>query len=1115
MECATCGCENPESHLLCRGCGAELPLICTVCGSTRLPEDIFCGRCGVRLRDASSADGVTPSLEGERKQVTVLFSDLSDYTGLAARLDPEDLREIMSGLFRQAARIVTDYDGHVEKLIGDAVMAVFGVPTTHEDDVVRAIRAATDIHDLAHDMSYPQAQAATASLQMHSGIATGVVVTGASMTDKGSERMLGSTINLAHRLTGLARPGEILVSHQTYEQADRHFTFEPLSRVQIKGMRDPVRPHKVLSVRERPITVHRLSGLQADLIGREAELAQLREAIRRLQEGTPTVVSIRGDAGTGKSRLVEELKAGLDLDGIQWREAHCYAYTQNTPYFALIDLLSRAWQIEEGDPPENVREKVRAHLESLLGKQHEIAPYMESLYGLSEPELEGVDPEFLKSRIYEGVASILDVLATTGPTIIFVEDVHWADPSSVDLLRFMLLEMRHPALFLLTYRPPFHMFTPEQLETVAGSHRVITLQDLSASEAQDMMNSLLRTEDVPGELRRLVQQKGEGNPFYIEEAMNSLVDSGKLIRQNGRWALSGPVADSDIPLTISRIISARLDLLEPNTKRLLLEASVIGRVFLYEILRRISQSADGLDRCLEGLEELDLIRTRAVRPDLEYVFKHALTQEVAYASLLTRERREIHERIGQVVEQLFEDRLPDFYEMLAFHYERGKSLRKAVHYLMMSAEKSLKKYSVEESHQYYAQAFEILESGSDASAEDEALLVDLLIKWALVFHYRGDFRGLVDLFEKRVDLAESLADKEQIGMFNLWLGSAMWSREMFEESHKYLLEGLRLGEEAENARVVTYACAFLAWTCADLGLVDEGVAFGRRAREMLAHSKRDAFVRFLALGGLGYACWVKGDKESATEAGAALLEWGHRHSNTRSLVVGNWLLGAALLIDGDAAGAMEVARKGAQISADPLYSQFPKIFLGLGCLACDRFDDAEEPLREVLEFSEEFGADVTGTPARGLMGAVLMGKGEMARGYAMLRDARRSWISKRAQWRYALAEYVLGSVYLQMTRRASAGGLRVIVKNLWFLAGQLPFASRKAEMHFRRAAETARSIGAMGVLGQSYLGLALLHQTKGRRRKARESLAEAIQCFEQCAAQTYLEEAKRTLASLE
>jgi class 3 adenylate cyclase len=332
----------------------------------------FCNECGQKLGVKEVIEKVEPSIEGERKQATVLFSDLSGYTAMTERLDPEEVKEIMSQIFGEIASVVNKYDGTIEKFIGDAVVALFGVPKVHEDDPVRAIRAAREINKVV-DFVSPQFESKVGKhLAMHTGINTGLLVTGEATLEKGTIGVTGDTVNLASRLSGLANPGEILVGQETYRQAEGYFDFESLEPVKVKGKAEAINVYKVLFPKEGATKIHRLSGMRADLIGRKGEMAVLGEAIGKLREGKGSILSVCGEAGTGKTRLIEDFKATLDLQNTQWREGHAYAYSQNIPYFPLIDLLNRAWRIEEGFAPEKVRERVESAINDIGVKRENL-----------------------------------------------------------------------------------------------------------------------------------------------------------------------------------------------------------------------------------------------------------------------------------------------------------------------------------------------------------------------------------------------------------------------------------------------------------------------------------------------------------------------------------------------------------------------------------------------------------------------------------------------------------------------------------------------------------------------------------------------------------------------
>jgi class 3 adenylate cyclase/tetratricopeptide (TPR) repeat protein len=1114
MKCPKCQFDNKEEAKFCKKCGTKLELACPSCGHTYEEDSLFCEQCGQRLKEVEEAEKKISETEGERKHVTVLFSDLSGYTAMSEKLDPEELKEITSSIFSQISRVIDKYEGFVEKFVGDAVMALFGVPKAHEDDPIRAIRAAREIHELVDSMSPKVEKSIGKPISMHTGINTGLVVTGEVDMEKGTHGVAGDTINLASRLSSLAETGEILVSHETYRQCEGHFEFQALEPTTVKGKTEPVQMHKVLSPKEKPITLHRLSGLRADLIGRKMEMAQLGEAVKNLREGKGRIFSICGEAGTGKSRLVEELKASLDLNEIQWLEGHAYAYSQNIPYFPLMDLLNRVFQIEEADPSDKIRERIESGIEHLLGKRDVAAPYVGGLYSLRYPEVEDVSPEFWKSQLQDAAKRILSALARKAPTVFFLEDLHWADPSFIDLLRNALLQVRHPAIVVCVYRPSFSLFTTHQISSIAKIYYEIRLQDLSSSETQEMVESLLKTGTIPTDLRSFVQDKAEGNPFYLEEVVNSLIESETLIQDNGGWTVAKSISEADISSTINGVISGRLDRLENQTRRILQEASVIGRTFLYEILKRITELNQDIDLCLRGLEQLDLIRTRSLQPDLEYMFKHALTQEVVYNGLLKKDRREIHERIGVVMEHLFQDRLPEFYETLAFHFTQSESLHKAVYYLMKSGEKSLTRYAVEEAHQYYKQAFDILTNKTDKTREEERLLIDLLVKWGYVFYYRGDFKGLTKVLSGHENLAKSLDDESGLGMFYAWLGFAVWMNGRAKDSYPYLCKALELGEKIDNKPLIGYACTWLTWNCWDLGMMDKAITFGERAQKMCKFVTSDHYLFLKSLAGIGQTSFFKGDRKRLLAAGEALLDYGRKHSNIRSMVVGHVCTGFGHFMASDFISAIESYRSAIQISADPFYTEYPRCFLGVTYFVNGQYQEAEEALKKNVTFCQEFGADCMGLFTYAYQGALYILKGHMSQGLKMIEEARQSCIENERMTVVASIEYLLGRVYFLLAQRAGPTSLSIMAKNIGFLVRNVPFASRKAEDHFNRTIEISKKIGAKPVLGSAYLDLGLLHRVKGKKDQARVCISNAIEIFEQCEAEEYLKQAKDALASL-
>jgi class 3 adenylate cyclase/tetratricopeptide (TPR) repeat protein len=1126
MECPNCQVVIREGAVFCLECGAELGIQCPNCEKSLPPRAKFCDSCGRDLKQPSKPEPRIPEpapdkeapppkpIASERKHVTALFSDLSGYTAMSERLDPEEVKEITSKIFDDISKIITKYEGFVEKFAGDAVMALFGATQAHEDDPVRAIKAAREIHNVVNSLSPQYEERIEQPLVMHSGINTGLVVTGDINFEKGTHGVAGDTINVAARLSSLGMADDILVGADTYYQSEGYFDFKELEPTAVKGKSEPIRIYKVIAQKEQPIKIHRLHGFQAELIGRKVEMNQLTDVARKLKEGRGAVFSIYGPAGTGKSRLVKEFKESLNLEEIQWLEGHAYPHSQNIPYFPLIDLLNRSLQIEEGDPPERVKEKIESGVSSLVGENTDFIPYIGSLYSLSYPEIDEVSPAFWKTQLQKAIQTILSSLAQRAPTIVRLEDLHWADPSFLELIRLLLSDSRDPILFLCVYRPIISLFTSHQISAMAHPYQEIRLQDLSTSESQGMVESLLTTETIPAELQRFLQDKVEGNPFYIEEVINSLIESDTLIRDNVNWKLTKSITESEISSTIHGVISGRLDRLEKESKRILQEASVIGRTFFYEILNRITELEHQIDRSLSSLERLDLIRARALQPDLEYIFKHALTQEVVYNGLLKKERQVIHERIGLVMEQLFQDRLPEFYETLAYHFQQGQSVINAVTYLMKAAAKSLKRYAVEEAHQYYQEAFDLLSNKADKTRDEELLLIDLILDWAMVFYYRADCIAFEKLFVSHEALAETLDDKERLGMYYAWMGLIIYFREKYTNSYEYLHKAIKIGETIQNEKIIGYACTWLCWTCCELGLLDKAIIQGQRAQKIANVLKSDHYLFFKSLGGISMAYNYKGEWKKVLEAGEKLLDFGQKHSNVRSIFLGYQAIGMSHFIAGNFQAAKEYIQKAIKVSVDPIYSIGSKMTLGFIHAFSGQLLEIEEEIKQVESFSRDKGYEVWGSPASMLCGINCIAKGQMSRGLKMIEAVRESYKKNGRKYMLANTEYILGNIYLQIVEGAKPTSFLTMAKNIGFLLRNVPSAAEKAEKHLHQVIEIGEEIGSKNTIARAYLDLGLLHKAKKRKDQARECISKAIKLFELCEAEVYLKQAKEALASL-
>ena len=1089
MQCLRCLFENPDDAKFCMECGQDLKTMTSEMQSS-IPE-------------------------AERKHATVLFSDLSGYTALTERLDPEEVKEIMGLIFQKIGRLAKRYDGTIERFFGDEVLLLFGVPRAHEDDPVRAIRVAIEIHaSLNQDLAGFE-QKIGQPLAMHIGINTGLVITGDDYIDKGRHGLTGDAVNLGARLAKLAKPGETLVGTETYKQARHYFEFDALGSSKIKGKEEPIQTYKVLSPREKPSALYRTHGVRADLIGRDQEMAILELAVQQLEQGRSSIISICGDAGTGKSRLTREFKERLDLDKIQWFEGHAYGYTQNTPYYPLIDLLTHAFQIEENNSSEQIREKIESYVADLLGTENQTAANIGGLFSLSYPELAQVSPESWKSRLHASIQEILTALAKRGPTVICFEDLHWADSSFIELLGTLLKRQSDSILFVCVYRPSFNFFDGQNPEILDNVYQEIRLQELSALDAQAMLKSLLKSEDIPTELTDFVGNKAEGNPFYLEEVINSLIESGILIRDNGGWKLARAIGETDIPSSISGVLTARIDRLQKDAKRILQEASVIGRAFFYEILKRVTDLKVPVDEYLAGLEQLDLIRVRALEPDLEYIFKHALTQEVVYNGILKKERQDIHERIGIAIETLFKDRISEFYETLAYHFSHSSSVVKAVNYLIMSGEKNVLRYALDEANQFYKEAYKILSEKSFLTKDEKWFLIDLLIKWSFVFFYRADFEGLKTILEVHRDLVDSLEDRERRGMFYTCLGYALGQAGRLRESYETLHKSSKWCEEANNERFEAFSYAWLSQTCHELGLLDDAIVYGKKGQTIEGRLAWDPLLLCHTDSWAAVSFFYRGECLEIEKIANSHLEKGHKNSDQRIISEAVLFKGMMFFAAGDYTNCIKKMEETIRLAKDPITLYNGKLMMGMCYLSLGRLKEAEDALNVTLDLTRHIRSWVRKPQLELFLTAVQAGRGNLSKGIKNLHRLKAYFFENSQKWSAASAEYILGNIYFQLIHNEAPRDFKIIMKNIGFLIKTLPFAAKKAEQHYLAAIKAAKEINAKGILGQSCLDLGLLYKFKKRNDEARQYISNAVKIFEECGAYAFLKQARKELISLQ
>lgn len=1060
----------------------------------------------------------------ERKLVTVMFSDLSGYSKLCRQLDPEDVREMMSLVFKEVVGIIVRYEGYIDRIIGDEVLAFFGIPRINEDDPVRAIRAALDIHSAVTRMTDQFKSQLESPLAMHSGIATGMVVTGKIDLATGRHGITGEVVNRALMLTNLAASNEILVGPGTMVATSGFFLFEKRPGDKSDQAAGAIAAYRVRTVEKQPDKIRRVQGLRSRLIGREPEMKALRESLAAVSRGQGCVVFLEGDAGTGKSRLINEFKKELAPQTIGWFQGNAYTYTQGMPYSPLIELLGRVVDIREDDSPAEVREKLAEQLGSPADEDGTFLPILDRLFPPSDNNPVKIPPEAWKLKLRQALIRLTINQSQSGVIVICIEDLHWADPSTVDLFRMMLNDADLPVFFLISYRPGLLSFNPGQITNIYYHRQILPVENLPPEKSEEMVRSLLRTAHVPRQLWQFIGEHLEGNPFYLEETINSLVDSGTLQKKGSGWQVVGTIGDTAFSSNISSVIAARLDRLGNGAKRTLQEASAIGRQFSPAVLKGISGNPEHVDRSLHLLKSVGLILDSEDPGGNLYVFKHALVQDVAYQSLLKRQRKDLHEKIARVMERQGRDRVDAICEMLAFHFGKGRSLVKAVTYLKLSGRKALKKYAVIESHYYYEKAYRILTDTARPIDDSSLRTLELLLEWFFVFHLRGRYGDVLTLLKRHEPSVMSSENLQLKGMYLTCMGWAYQRREDLNASRDCLLKAIAIGEQIKYYKVISYACAFMIWTCTDLGRLDEAIVFaGKAERASRFFESEDPswsfemdqnLVRFV-LTGTAITCWFRGDCRQCRILGDRLLAYGKSAEDVNSISEGHLAHGMGRFAAGDYYGAIDKCVKAINSSVDPLFSINARFLMAYAHLSTGEVSQAEKKLNEIITFCRMSGYEYIGTSANALSSLIDVARGNIGAGVKTLNQYASQCMAEGKHYHAQTFHYLLASIYLKMALREGTLGVSMAMKNLPFLVTHLPRAAKHAEHHFNVAIRIAGQINAMGIKAQAFLDLGRLYQSQKRYDLAAELIKESIALFKQLGADKHLERAEAILGAIE
>ena len=681
---------------------------------------------------ARANDSAGAALEGERKVVTALFADIKGSTELMEGIDPEQARAIVDPALKQMIDAVNRYDGYVVQSTGDGIFALFGAPIAHEDHPQRALYAGLSLQEGLRRYSANVVADGGIPIQGRVGINTGEVVVRSIRTGAGQVEYtpIGHTTNLASRMQTAAPVGSIVVSEGTRKLCEGYFILKPLGATKVKGVSEPVNVYEVMGLGPLRTRLQRAAGRGlTKFVGRQREMEALRHAAALAREGRGQIVTAMADPGVGKSRLFYEFKA-TGSTGWMVLEALSISHGKASAYLPVIDLLRNYFKISPTDDERERREKVAGKITVLDRSLEDTLPYLYSLLGIVEGDdpLAQTDGQIKKRRMLETIKRILLRESLKQPLMVVFEDLHWIDGESEGLLNLLADSIATSQILLLVnYRPEYHHQWGSKTY-----YTQLRLDPLGSDTAKEILTTLLGNDESLILLKRLIAEKTEGNPLFMEEIVLSLFEDGTLAR-NGDVKLAKPLAILSIPLTVQGIIASRIDRLPADEKDLLQTVAVIGTEFNLGVARAISgKSDDELNRILGNLQLAEFVYEQPATGDVEYTFKHALTHDVAYNSLLIERRKLLHERTGQMIEGLYAERLEDHLTELAYQFERSRNAAKAVQYLALTGARVAQQVAHLEAIGYFKRALELLPQLPGGPARDrQELTLQMALSWSL------------------------------------------------------------------------------------------------------------------------------------------------------------------------------------------------------------------------------------------------------------------------------------------------------------------------------------------------------------------------------------------------
>jgi class 3 adenylate cyclase/tetratricopeptide (TPR) repeat protein len=1116
MRCPECGRENAAEMKFCGECGTRLTVVCRECGARNAPSQKFCGECGARLgseassRQFPSPDAYTPkhlaekiltsktSLEGERKQVTVLFADLKGSMELLADRDPEEARKLLDPVIERMMEAVHQYEGTVNQVMGDGIMALFGAPLSHEDHAVRACYAALRMQESVNRYEEGVRRAHGVNVQIRVGLNSGQVLVRAIGSDLHMDyTAVGQTTHLAARMEQLANPGSILLTTSTLELVEGLIAVKSLGPVPVKGLGDPVEVYELKGTGPARTRLHAAArrGLSR-FVGRHTELEQLHRAQQLTATGHGQIVAVVGEAGVGKSRLLYEFTHSHRLRDCLILEGASLSYGKATSYLPVIDLLKGYFRIQDQDDPRHIREKVTGKLLTLDETFRSMLPALLALLDLpiDDAAWQKLDPTERRRRTLDAVKRLLLREAREQALLLIFEDLHWIDSETQALLDALVESLGSARLLLLvTYRREYqHNWGGK---TYYCQLRVDALPVESAAE---LLQALLGDDLGLAQLKHLLVKRG--NPFFLEETIRTLVETKVLVGTQGEYRLTQSVQVIQVPATVQAVLAARIDRLSVEDKRLLQIASVVGKDVPVVLLQAIAELSDeALSAGLHRLQSAEFLYETGLFPDLEYAFKHALTHEVTYSGLLHDRRRSLHARIVDVMETLHHDRLGEHIERLAHHAVRGELRERAVLYLRRAGLKAVVRSALPEAVTWFQQARDVISKlPEEVSTLERDFEICFDLRAAELF--LGHCRQALGHLHEAGTIAEKLRDDRRRGRVYAFTTNIHSLLGQPLEALATGTQALALARELDDLELRIFATSFLAQAHYIRAEYEQAVQL---AKTNLTALPTDLTIEHAGIGSpisVYDRCWLVsslvqlGRFDAATEHDDEAIRLAEPTQRAITLGLALRAAGTLRLLRGQWAKARPLIERWiAVILSGNVHLQLP-FAIPSSAWVLAQLGEATEALNRLREGEQELERSA----AQGVV---------FQHGWGYHSLGRACLLLDRVEDACRLANCAIE--FSSMNPGYAAHALHLL--------GDIAVHRRRldeSENHYRQALAIAEPRGMRPLVAHCHLGFGKHHRQRGNRAQAQEHLTAAMAMYREMAMTYWPEQAEAELRAL-